>query len=134
MKISQLPMLEYMVAHTMVSIDGEDIEILTQVSGSARNLDVPQYSWQNHKELPYETLVFMLRNDMGPAPEAMETFLRVDDNLYRDLRLGDIFSKHWSTIEEAGMGHQDILKAISEDKLPVLEPAERMATIGLSQM
>ena len=131
--VDSLPFGRGVIAHTLVSLDNKQYEIITFKTIEQLDNETASF-WRDYlAALPYETSVYALVPHNKPLSAVELDFvemINVNSSWRRNMELGDLYSQRTETEEDAAVEHQDVLDQMKGGELMLFTLDERRAIYG----
>jgi len=134
MRITELPMEPFLLAHTRVHSGGQNYEVVTLNLEGNENDEVPGFSEDEITKLPYVTKVYRLHpisKPLHPSEVDIASNIVVNDDWRRDLTEGSYLNIRSSDEDAAALVHDETVTGLIDGKTVLLSPCERLAISGI---
>lgn len=133
MKISELPMDDFLLAHTRVYANGKNYEVVTLSLAGNENDEIPGFSEDEIELNPFVTKIYKLvpiSKPLHPSEVDVAASILVNDDWRRDLTEGTYFNSRSTDEEAAALVHDAAVQGLSTGETVLLSPLERLALYG----
>ncbi len=133
MNLFPLTLGKGMIARTLIEYESRKYEVMTCDTTKIADPDTAAFWKELFKDYPFETVIYRLCDAKKPytqIEQQLAELVPVNEELRRDLELGDLYVSRSADEESAALEHDAVIQGFKDDSVILMTQDERSAVHG----